>query len=134
MPDKQDKPISEPIEKVLLHPREVAKLTGIKERYLRDHWKEFGGTRKFGSLKFFLNLIMQIIEAERKEVQQRIALRTAREPGWISAVQRRGGFSGNPDNRCGAMTAQGTPCKLRARGGKPCPKHGGPSLYNYLSE
>jgi hypothetical protein len=43
----------------LMSLQETARRLSISPRWLRDHWRETGGTRAFGKLKFFKDLVAQ---------------------------------------------------------------------------
>jgi hypothetical protein len=52
--------------------QEAAQILRVSPRWLRDHADEFGGTREFGKLKFFKQVIYDRLEAAEREVVLRV--------------------------------------------------------------
>lgn len=53
----------------LISPKMVAQLLGRSDRWVYDHWEELGGTRAFGGLKFFREIIYDRIQKARSEAE-----------------------------------------------------------------
>lgn len=53
----------------LISPREVARQLGRSPRWVYDHWQELGGTRQFGGLQFFPEIVRERLEAARQASQ-----------------------------------------------------------------
>ena len=51
----------------LISLKEAAARLSVSDRWLRDHWRELGGTRAFGAIKFFEDLVNARLQAERQK-------------------------------------------------------------------
>lgn len=58
----------------LIDLREAAQLLRVSPRWLRDRAAEFGGTRAFGRLKFFRQVILDRLQEAEQEVGLRVHL------------------------------------------------------------
>lgn len=56
----------------LISLEEAAAYLGVSIRWLRDHAERFGGTREFGKLKFFREILYGRVEATQREMELRI--------------------------------------------------------------
>lgn len=48
----------------LISLKETARRLAVSQRWLRDHWQENGGTKAFGAIKFFEDLVNARLSAE----------------------------------------------------------------------
>jgi AraC-like DNA-binding protein len=55
----------------LISLKEAAGRMAVSERWLRDHWRENGGTKAFGAIKFFEDLVDARLQAERQKAEER---------------------------------------------------------------
>jgi hypothetical protein len=63
----------------LISLEEAAKILLVSPRWLRDHADEFGGTRDFGKLKFFREIIYGRLEKIKREVELRVQAQGAQD-------------------------------------------------------
>lgn len=55
----------------LISLKEAAGRMAVSERWLRDHWRENGGTKAYGAIKFFEDLVDARLQAERQKAEER---------------------------------------------------------------
>jgi hypothetical protein len=53
----------------LVSPKEVARVLGRSTRWVYAHWRELGGTRAFGPVSFFPDIISERLETARQEAE-----------------------------------------------------------------
>jgi hypothetical protein len=75
----------------LISLKEAAGRMAVSERWLRDHWRENGGTKAFGAIKFFEDLVEARLQAERQKAA--LLLQVPSEPDnlpgrWGYQLQR----------------------------------------------
>ena len=71
--------------------KEAARRLCVSERWLRDHWRELGGTRAFGAIKFFEDLLMPVYRrSDRKRpwfYKFDLDRRTYKESGFLTKAE-----------------------------------------------
>jgi len=67
----------------LISPKEVAELLGRSDRWVYEHWEELGGTKAFGGLRFFREIIYERIQTARSEAEAMV-LRIQEERDSVS--------------------------------------------------
>ncbi|MHB9073945.1 MAG: hypothetical protein ACYC6G_10505 [Desulfobaccales bacterium] len=122
----------------LVSVQEAAELLHVSQRWLYDHWREWGGT-KIGErkLKFFKGVLVQRLEAAKQEAIQEAERQKANREARKNRVrvrhnrERKKSPSPARDDigLCGAMTRWiEEPCRNKAIKGQRCAKHGGSSI------
>ena len=115
----------------LVSVQEAADLLQVSTRWLRYHWREWGGT-KIGTLKFFKDILLQRLEAAKqeamRETEQQKAYREARKNRPKVRHNRRRKESPLPSRDdvglCGAITRYSHSCGNKAIKVLRCAKHG----------
>jgi hypothetical protein len=51
--------------------KEAAGRMAVSERWLRDRWRELGGTKAYGAIKFFEDLVDARLQTERQKAEER---------------------------------------------------------------
>jgi hypothetical protein len=69
LPPDQGNILDERTQTRLISPAQVAEILGRSKRWVYQHWRELGGTRAFGPLSFFPEVIDERLAKARQEAK-----------------------------------------------------------------